>query len=187
MGSSVDDLTCRTQSDVRTSSGIRGWPVARVRRETLLLRASAELYSSVSPLNHGHETSWRRELFFLISRLSRFDLLDRGGLVALLCDVRWWVRWWWWSVVGYRPRHWLLGTHPLLKCSVETKEFSTLDEEVCRSSYSILVKICMPWASAIKHLLCRQLWLSSAPLLAWLQVTAGSSAAAAMVTVSSSR
>jgi hypothetical protein len=26
---------------------------------------------------------------------------------------------------------------------------------VCRSSYSILVEVCMPWASAIKHLLCR--------------------------------
>ena len=138
-------------------------------------------------LNHEHETSRWRELFFLVGRLSRLDLLDRGGLVALLYDVRWWVRRRWWSVVGYRPRHWLLGAHPLLECTVEAKELSTFDEEVCRPSYSVLVEICMPRASAIKHLLCRQLWLSSTPLLAWLRVTAGTSAAAAMVIVSLSR
>jgi hypothetical protein len=139
-------------------------------------------------LNHGHETCRWRELFFLVGRLSRLDLLDRGGLGALLYDVCWWVRrWWWWSVVGYRPRHWLLGAHPFLECSVEAKELSTFDEEVCRSSYSVLVEICMPWASAIKHLLCQQLWLSSTPLLAWLRVTTGTSAAAAMVIVSLSR
>jgi hypothetical protein len=105
-------------------------------------------------LNHGHETSWRRELFFLVGQLTRLDLLDRGGLVALLYDVRWWVRRWWWSVEGYCPCHWLLGDHPFLKCPVEMKEFSALDEKVRRSSYSILVKVRMPWASAIKHLLC---------------------------------
>jgi hypothetical protein len=55
------------------------------------------------PLDHGHETSWRRELFFLVGRLSLLDLLDRGGLVALLYDVCWWVQRRWWSVVGYRP------------------------------------------------------------------------------------
>jgi hypothetical protein len=82
------------------------------------------------PLNHGHKTPWRRELFLLISRLSWFDLLDRGGLVALLYDVRWWVRRWWGSVVGYRPRYWLLGAHPILECLVEEKELSTFDEEV---------------------------------------------------------
>jgi hypothetical protein len=106
------------------------------------------------PLNHGYETSWRRELFFLISLLSLLDLLDRGGLMALLYNVRWWVRRWWWSIVGYRPCHQLLRAHPLLKCPVETKEFPTLNEEVCGSSYSILVEVRMPWASAIKHLLC---------------------------------
>jgi hypothetical protein len=123
------------------------------------------------PLDHGHETSWRRELFFLIDRLSLLDLLDHGGLVALLYDIRWWVRRWWWSVVGYRPCHWLLGAHPLLKCPVEAKELPALDEEVCRSSYSVLVEVRMPWASTIKHLLCRQLWLSSAPLLAGFRIT----------------
>jgi hypothetical protein len=96
------------------------------------------------PLNHGHETSWWRELFFIVGRLSQLDLLDHGGLVALLYDVRWWVRRWWWSVEGYRPRHWLLGAHPLLKYPVETKEFSTLYEEVCGSSYSVLVEVRMP-------------------------------------------
>jgi hypothetical protein len=55
------------------------------------------------PLDHGHETSWRWELFFLVGRLSLLDVLDRRGLVALLYDVCWWVRRWWWSVVGYRP------------------------------------------------------------------------------------
>jgi hypothetical protein len=68
-------------------------------------------------------------------------------------DVRWWVRRWWWSVEGYCPCHWLLGAHPFLKCLVETKEFSALDEKVRGSSYSILVEVRMPWASAIKHLL----------------------------------
>jgi hypothetical protein len=67
-----------------------------------------------------------------------------------LYDVCWWVRRWWWSVKGYRPRHWLLGAHPLLKCPVETKEFSTLYEEVRGSSYSVLVEVRMCWASAIK-------------------------------------
>jgi hypothetical protein len=47
------------------------------------------------PLNHGHETSWWREFFFLVGRLSLFDVLDRGGLVALLYNVCWWVRRWW--------------------------------------------------------------------------------------------
>jgi hypothetical protein len=102
-----------------------------------------------SPLNHGHETSWWQELFFLVGQLSRLDLLDHGGLVALLYDVRWWVRRWWRSVKGYRPRHWLLGARSLLKCPVEMKEFSTLDEEVCGSSYSVLVEVRMPRASAV--------------------------------------
>jgi hypothetical protein len=52
---------------------------------------------------------------------------------------------------------------------------------MCRSSYSVFVEVCMPWASAIKHLLCRHLWLPSAPFLTWLRDT---SAAATMVIVS---
>jgi hypothetical protein len=107
------------------------------------------------PLDHGHETSWQRELFFLIGRLSLLDLLDRGGLVALLYDVCWWVRRWRWSVVGYRSCHWLLGAHPFQKCPIETKEFPALDEEVCGFSYSILVEVRMSWTFAIQHLLCR--------------------------------
>jgi hypothetical protein len=54
---------------------------------------------------------------------------------------------------------------------------------VCRSSYSVLVEVRMPWASAIKHLLCRQLWLSSAPLLTRFRITT----ATAVVIVSSSQ
>jgi hypothetical protein len=57
VGSSVDDLTGRNRSDVRTNSGIREWPVARVRRETLLLRVFAELYSSGAP-----SESWAQNL-----------------------------------------------------------------------------------------------------------------------------
>jgi hypothetical protein len=107
------------------------------------------------PLDHGHETSWRRELFFLVDRLSLLDLLDRGGLVALLHDVCWWVRWWRWSVVGYRSRHWLFGAHPFLKCSTQTKEFPALDEKVRGFSYSVLVDVRVPWASAVQRLFCR--------------------------------
>jgi hypothetical protein len=89
------------------------------------------------------------ELFFLVGRLSRLDLLNRSGLVALLYDVHRRVRWWGWSVEGYGARHWLLGAHPLLKCSVEMKEFSALDEEVRGPSYSVLVKVRMSWASVV--------------------------------------
>jgi hypothetical protein len=64
-------------------------------------------------------------------------------------DARRRVRWWGWSVEGYGAHHWLLGAHPLLKCPFETKEFSPLDEEVRGPSYSVLVKVCMSWASAI--------------------------------------
>jgi hypothetical protein len=94
------------------------WRVFGVKHFSCAL--SLNLIRRATPLNHGHKTSWRRELFFLIGRLSLFDLLDRGGLMALLYDVCWWIRWWQWSVVGYRPCHWLLDAHPLLKCSVET-------------------------------------------------------------------
>jgi hypothetical protein len=54
---------------------------------------------------------------------------------------------------------------------------------VCRSLYSVLVEVRMPWASAIKHLFCRPLWLSSVPLLTGFRITT----AAAVVIVSSSR
>jgi hypothetical protein len=100
-------------------------------------------------LNHGHETSWWQKLLFLIGRLSWLDLLNRGSMVALLYNVLWWVRWWGRSVEGYGARHWQFGAHPLLKCPVETKEFSALDKEVRGHSYSVLVKVRMSWASAI--------------------------------------
>jgi hypothetical protein len=144
---------------------------------------SPDFVRRTPPLNHGHEASWWRELFLLVGRLSLLGLLDHSGLMALLYDVCWWVRRWRWSIIGYRPCHWLLDVHPLLKCPVETKELPALDEEVCRFSYSVLVEIRMPWASAIKHLLCRQLWLPATPLFAGLRITA----AAAVVSVSSSR
>jgi hypothetical protein len=75
---------------------------------------SLDFVRRATPLDHGHETSWRWELFFLVGRLSLLDLLDHGGLMALLNDVCWWVRRWRWSIVGYCPRHWLLSAHPLL-------------------------------------------------------------------------
>jgi hypothetical protein len=47
-----------------------------------------------SSLNHGHKASWWRERFFFDGRLPWFDdMLDRGGLVALLHHVCQRVRW----------------------------------------------------------------------------------------------
>jgi hypothetical protein len=105
-------------------------------------------------LNHGHETSWWWKLFFLVGQLSRIDMLNHGGLMALLYDVWWRVRWWGWSVESYRTCHRLLGLHPLLECSTETKEFPALYEEMSGSSYSILIEVRVSCASAIEHLFC---------------------------------
>jgi hypothetical protein len=103
-------------------------------------------------LNHGHKASWWQEHLFFDGWLPWLDLLDRGGLMALLYHICWRVRWWWWSVVSYRTCHRLLGLHPLLKCSTEAKEFSALNEEMSGSSYPILIEVCVSSASPIEHL-----------------------------------
>jgi hypothetical protein len=74
-------------------------------------------------LNHGHESSQWRECFFFGSWLSWLALLDCSSLVALLHHICWRIRPWWWSVVSYCTGHRLLGLHPFLECSAETKEF----------------------------------------------------------------
>jgi hypothetical protein len=103
-------------------------------------------------LNHGHEASWWREHLFFDGRLPRLDVLDRGGLVALLYHVCWRVRWW--SIVSYRTCHWMLGLHPLLKCSTEAKEFPALNEEMSGSSDPIFVEVRVSCARPIEHLFC---------------------------------
>jgi hypothetical protein len=105
-------------------------------------------------LDHGHEASWWREHLFFDGWLPWLDLLDRGGLVALLYHVCRRVRQWWWSVVSYRTCHRLLRLHPLLKCSTEAKEFPALNEEMIGSSHSIFIDVGLSCAPPIEHLLC---------------------------------
>jgi hypothetical protein len=104
-------------------------------------------------LDHGHEASWWRERLLFDGWLSWLNLLDHGGLVALLYHVCWRVRWCWWSVVSYHTCHLLLCLHPFLKCSTEAKEFPAFDEEMSRSSHSIFVDVGVPCAPSIEHLL----------------------------------
>jgi hypothetical protein len=105
-------------------------------------------------LNHGHKASWWQERLFFDGWLPWLNLLDRGGLMALLYHVCWRVRRWWWSVVSYCTCHRLLGLHPLLKCSTEAKEFPALDEEMSGSSYAIFIEVRMSCAPPIEHLFC---------------------------------
>jgi hypothetical protein len=105
--------------------------------------------------------------------------------MALLHHVFQRIRWRWWSVVGYRTCYRLLYLHPLLKCSTEAKELSTLDEEMSRFSKSILVDIGVPWTPSIEHLFRRRRWLitASAPLCLRPRITAGASATASIVAI----
>jgi hypothetical protein len=105
-------------------------------------------------LDHRHEASWWRERLFFDGWLPWLDLLDRGGLVALLYNIRRWIRRWWWSVVSYRTCHRLLGLHPLLKSSTEAKEFPTLNEEMSGSSHSIFIEVRVSCASPVELLFC---------------------------------
>jgi hypothetical protein len=105
-------------------------------------------------LNHGHEASLWWERLFFDGWLPWLDVLDRGGLMALLYHVCRRVRRWWWSVESYRTCHRLLGLHPLLKCSTEAKEFSALNEEMSGSSHSIFIEVCVSCASPIEHIFC---------------------------------
>jgi hypothetical protein len=111
-------------------------------------------------LNHGHEASWRWECFFFDGWLPWLDMLDHGGLMALMAllallyHICRWVGQWWWSVESYRTCHWLLGLHPLLKWSIEVKEFSALDEKMSGSSYPIFIEVRVSCAPPIEHLFC---------------------------------
>jgi hypothetical protein len=98
------------------------------------------------------------------------------------------IRWCWWSVVSYHTCHRLLCLHPFLKCSTEAKEFPALNEEMSRSSHSILVDVGVPCASPIEHLFRRRQWLitASAPLCFWPRIAASASATVAVVVVPTS-
>jgi hypothetical protein len=98
-----------------------------------------------SSMDHRHETSWRRERFFFDGRLSRLDdILDRGGLVALLYHVCWRVRRWWWCVVSHATCDRLLGPHIVLKRLTEPKELPALGKEMCGFSPPVLVDVGVP-------------------------------------------
>jgi hypothetical protein len=105
-------------------------------------------------LNHGNESSWRRERLLLVSWLPWLAVLDCSGLVTLLDHIRRRIRWQRSSVVSYRAGHWLLGLHPFLECSTETKEFPALDEEMCGSSDAVFIEVSVPCAPSIEHLFC---------------------------------
>jgi hypothetical protein len=143
------------------------------------------LICQASSLDHGHKASWWQERLFFDGWLSWLDLLDRGGLMALLHHVCRWVRWGWWSVVSYRACHRLLYLHPLLKCLTKAKEFPALDEKMGRYSHSIFVDVGVPCAPSIEHFLRRRRWLimTSAPLRFWLRIAASASATASVVVV----
>jgi hypothetical protein len=84
------------------------------------------------PLDHRHETTWWRECFFLEDRLLRLDeVLDHGGLKAMLHCVWWRIRWRRWCVVSHGACDRLLGSHLFLKRLAEPKEFPALNEEMC--------------------------------------------------------
>jgi hypothetical protein len=99
-----------------------------------------------SSLDHGHKSPWWQEHLFFDGWLLWLDLLDRGGLVALLHHVRRRVRWCWWTIVSYHTCHRLLCLHPFLKCSTKAKEFPALNEEMSRSLHSIFVDVGVPCA-----------------------------------------
>jgi hypothetical protein len=143
------------------------------------------LIRQASSLDHGHKAPWWRERLFFDGWLPWLTLLDHGGLMALLHHVRQRIRWCLWSIVSYRTCHRLLCLHPFLKCSTEAKEFPALNEEMSRSSHSILVEVDVPCASSIEHLFCRWWWLitASAPLSFWPRIAASASATDAAVVV----
>jgi hypothetical protein len=90
--------------------------------------------------------------------------------------------------LSYRTYHGLFCLHPFLKCSIEAKEFPALNEEMSRSSHSILVEVGVPCASSIEHFFRRRRWLitASAPLCFWPRIAASASATAAVVVVPTS-
>jgi hypothetical protein len=111
-----------------------------------------DLICRASSLDHGHKTSWRWECFFYNDRLSRLDdMLDRGGLVALLHHVCRWVRWWWWCIVSHATCDRLLGSHLILKRLTEPKGLPALDEEMREFSSSVLVDAGVPGTPSVEH------------------------------------
>jgi hypothetical protein len=143
-----------------------------------------EMYQS--SLDHGHKTSWWRECFFFDDRLSWFDdMLDCGGLVALLHHVRRWVRWWWWCIVSHATCDRLLGSHLVLKRLTEPKELPALDEEMRGFLPSILVDVGVPGTPSVEHFFCRKwrLITTPMPLCFWPRIAVGASTTASVVIV----
>jgi hypothetical protein len=129
-------------------------------------------------LDHGHKTSWQWECFYFDYRLSQFDdMLDRGGLVALLHHVRRWVRWWWQCIVSHATCDRLLGSHLVLKRLTEPKELPSLDEEMRGFSSSVLVNVGVPGTPSAEHFFRRkrQLIMTLTPLRFWPRIAAGAS------------
>jgi hypothetical protein len=105
-----------------------------------------------SSLNHGHEASWRRERFFFNDRLSWFDnMLDRGGLVALLHHICRRVRWWRRCIVRHATCNRLLGSHLVLKRLTEPKELPAFDEKMRGFSPPVLVDVGVPGTPSAEH------------------------------------
>jgi hypothetical protein len=116
-------------------------------------------------LNHRHKTTWWRECFFLDDLLPRLDeVLDRGCLMAMLRCVWWRIRWRRWCIVSHCACDRLLRPYLLLKRLAEPEEFSTLDEEMCRFSPSILVEIGVPGTPPVEQFFHRGWWLVTTPM-----------------------
>jgi hypothetical protein len=138
------------------------------------------------PLDHGHQTTWWWKCFFFDDWLPWLDdMLDRGGLMALLQYVWWRMRWRWWCVVSHSACDRLLGSHLLLKRLAEPKEFPALDEEMCWFSPSVLVDVGVPGAPSVEHFFCRKWWLVTTPkpLCFWPRIAASASTTASVVSV----
>jgi hypothetical protein len=139
-----------------------------------------------SSLDHRHEALWRQERFFFDGRLSRLgDMLDRGGLVALLHHVCWRVRRWRQRVVGHATYDQLLGLHLVLKRLTEPKELSALDKEMRGFSPPVLVDVGVPGTPSIEHLFHQKWWCitTPTPFRSWPRVVADASTAASVVVV----
>jgi hypothetical protein len=140
----------------------------------------------VSSLDHGYETSWRRERFFFDGRLSRLDdMLDRGGLVALLHHVCRRVRRWRRCIVSYATWDRLLGPHLVLKHLAEPKELPALNKEMRGFSPPVLVDVGVPGTPSVEHFF-RRKWrciTTPMPFCFWPRVAAGASTTASVVVV----
>jgi hypothetical protein len=138
-----------------------------------------------SSLDHRYKTSWRWECFFIDGWLSQLDMLDRGGLMALLHHVCWWVRRWRRCVVGHATCDRLLGPHPVLKSLTKPKELPALDKEMRRFLPPVLVDVGVPGTPSVEHLLHRK-WqriTTPMPLCSWPRVTDSASTTASIVVV----